>query len=547
MKVRVGVITLCLMQTTHAYAQQQQLLLLDQYSDTKAAFEAAVQERPVLEVLRAVRGFDAREQVYKASGGRVEPTMARSYIAPRDVTSEFRQALKGGALYIRQRGDMQSPVFVEGIVPVDAQGPHDLPVTVIYRDADGVHTRRFEPWHNIALPALASLQHKKNDRAHGAYWYAHQLEEVGRGLVTCSVEGDFGLRFFATNALAYDQAYYDYQAGAYVHGVSPTSDVYGPDCTLCQERKDMAFSFLLGFDGGSRSAIDTQSYQYFDPRLQRVMQYQGGLNRDSSLYEGPSRIRYPNKVEGKVDVWFAIDGKTIMMGTGKPRSLADITSSLVQTFYKKTFTTFPPFLRYFGLVSAFDNTPALTITNIASWYLDKAHRFTTPHFLGGRFYHWCSEWQAATPDSFSVTFSARGDGVWVALSDVKETDGQTYKYGIFIKDLLYMTKGDNRTGVDVVAQEYPIPLVPDDGALQTFWVSYKHGLLSVGQGSVVGTNEIGRYHDPKPALGVRSVCFSSLNKPVEYTDITFADAAPTEAELRAQRAEEVIGGVGDLF
>jgi len=75
---------------------------------------------------------------------------------------------------------------------------------IVYRDANGIHFRRFEGWQNIALPMVSAVTLGQNPSGAcaaviGGYVYNHQLEETGRGLVTGTVVGAAPLHILATD------------------------------------------------------------------------------------------------------------------------------------------------------------------------------------------------------------------------------------------------------------------------------------------------------------------------------------------------------------
>jgi len=260
---------------------------------------------------------------------------------------------------------------------------------IVYRDAEGIHFRRFENWQNITLPAVASITMSFDfspDKICGAYIHNHQLEEVGRGLVTATVKGPAPLHFLATDRMGWANTFYQaagpVQRGkktlqadeVFCPGVYVPLGCIGPDLRLlssCPEvakgvftelpesfrGKDPFFGQpssldLFRFQWGTKGSVlsqktrfaqfpNTRDYDAAKSYIRSVPEYKyyDESNHFQSLKlknnldpainpGGQSALMYPGSATTPTAVWFALDqdatGCSFKAGIGSPRSEADI-------------------------------------------------------------------------------------------------------------------------------------------------------------------------------------------------------------------------------
>ncbi len=478
---------------------------------------STIQRKPILEILYAWLGYDQWESYgasyhirtkYNAARARTDrfPTFDKNWqpittsIAHEsfsDITAQLQQALERGttistnsgkqqlpgSLYIRREkptiiaakshngymhpenvaGYSLNSKLEHGVIAskesLISSGTLDNPRTVgiVYRDAEGIHFRRFEGWQNIALPMVSSIQVGASGKSlnfNSAFFYGHQFEEIGRGLITATVKTKNALNFLALDRFGWGTTFNDgttFCPGVYAPLDAAGNDFYyivKPDgkswfdspkslnlfrfnwntrgSTL--DLKGSGFAVFPENDENARLNYRTSvpDYKYYDEKgllvtLPRPTAPASAGNADPSINaDQPAALPFPGASEREVDIWFAFDknetGALFTLGTGIPESENDFFNDAkeVRILYKKNVIT-SPYLRYFGFSP--DNATA-SVYNIKSKRLNKKQKFSTPPFSKGKFLFWQKEWEAPTSDAFCVSFSARGTSVQVALSSL---------------------------------------------------------------------------------------------------------------------------------
>lgn len=523
---------------------------IDVYADTKASYEQAAAENPVLEIIYAARGLDNEESVYQweesvdfmrraraeKSGLTLQhndQSIAGWKPAIVDVTDEIRAALHQGAVYMQMRTDGNPGVF--GSLETTKGTPTDLTTMVVYRDTHGVHVRRFEGWNNIVLPEITSWDHFKNNRGQGGYFYHHQFEEIGRGLITFEVRGTSGLTFLATNRVAEPgKARYDAEKGVFESGVTDLKGYYGPDFCYYPDMKRYLLQFVWGMKEGRGSQLSFNAFPYFDRGKLVSVALPAVPSQDPGLESGARALSFPtvgrDPLSGFMPCWIALDGNRFMCGTGKPTSADDFAADGVTVLYDKACESMPPFLRHFALCNGSTAAQAVEYRNVCSRVLYPAKKFCTPPFSKGRYFFWRPGMQSKTPGKVCVTFKARGNVVMIALSDVRETNPLQYAYAIRLGHTAVITKHNNYAVLGATVYPSDGSLVIDDGGYHPYWVMYNEGLLQVGKGSDVGKNMIASYQDQNPIQKVAAISFSSDLYPVDYCDIVVSDQVVGDAQ-----------------
>jgi len=479
-------------------------------SNTMGAYQgwiSNIQRKPVLEILYAWLGYDQWESygAYYAHTTKrntiSQPiTNAVSAASFSDVTTQLQLTLERGvllpgsgttlkgALYLartaptplapRSRGGRMHPNEIAGyneknvtkngcLLPDGALascGSLNDPRTlgIVYRDADGIHFRRFEGWQNAALPMISSVTlGTANNQPHtnSGLFYGHQLEEIGRGLVTATTTATGPLNFLALDRFGWGTTFHD--GITFCPGVYIPADAAGNDCYFLRKHPREKGWFespqslnLFRFNwGNSGSTLDLKGsafaafpsdnpkgrspyltsipqYKYYNESEQLITLPLPGApaspgNADPSINTGQAgAIPFPGANETEVDVWFAFDqtesGPLFTLGTGCPEDESDFLNDAksVRILYQKNVVT-SPYIRYFGFSP--DDGKA-SIYNIRSKRLNKKKKFRTPPFSNGKFLFWLKEWEATTPDAFGITFSASGTSIHVGLSTLAIED-----------------------------------------------------------------------------------------------------------------------------
>ncbi len=335
---------------------------------------------------------------------------------------------------------------------------------IVYRDANGIHFRRFEGWQNISLPMVSSVLLGQNPGGScaaviGGYVYNHQLEETSRGLVTGTVVGAAPLHILATDRFGWGHMSLSMPAGGtisptsgqegerYIPGAALPIEAIGPDIRLIHSHTNATgwfdnpqcidtFMCAWNTTGITLSAKKTGFPMQPDFNCDGCYRYRGGSIQTYKYYDDNNTMQsipvsasldtagapYPGVAGKQLPLWFAFDrtenGISYKMGTGTPQSEADITNGSnaagpITTMYSnKSSLALSPYLRNFAFTSL--NTPS-SVLNIQSRYLNPAQKFCTPPFCGGRFLFWRDAWQLPNPTSFTLTFKARGSNVQVAF------------------------------------------------------------------------------------------------------------------------------------
>lgn len=335
---------------------------------------------------------------------------------------------------------------------------------IVYRDANGIHFRRFEGWQNIALPMVSSILLGQNpggscDAVIGGYIYNHQLEETGRGLVTGTAVGASPLYILATDRFGWGHMSLSMPGGGtisptsgqtgerYIPGTVLPIEAIGPDVRLIHSHVNAnawfdsphcidPFMCAWSTSGIALSAKKNGYPMYPDFNCDGCYQYRGGTISVYKYYDENNTLQsipinssldtantpYPGAAGKQLPFWFAFDrtenGMSYRMGTGAPESEADITkgsnaTGAITTLYSnKAPLAIVPYLRNFAFTSL---STSSSILNIQSRYINPAQKFCTPPFCGGRFLFWRDAWQLPNPTSFTLTFKARGNNIQVAF------------------------------------------------------------------------------------------------------------------------------------
>lgn len=613
---------------------------------------STIQRRPILEILYAWLGYDQWESYgasyhirtkYNAARMRTDrfPTFDKNWqpittsIAQQsfsDITPQLQQALERGtttsinnrqaqwpgSLYIRREkptviaakshnGYMHPENIAgysfnsnpgHGVIAskesLISSNTLDDPRTVgiVYRDADGIHFRRFEGWQNIVLPMVSSIQVGSSGKSlnfNSAFFYGHQFEEIGRGLITATVKTTGSLNFLALDRFGWGTTFNDgttFCPGVYAPLDAAGNDFYymvKPDgkSWFDSSKSLNLFRFNWGTKGstldlkGSGFAVfpdndqharlkyrtSIPDYKYYNEKgflisLPAPTNPASASNADPSINaDQPAALPFPGASGREIDIWAAFDknetGTLFTIGTGAPDSEADFFNDAkeVRILYKKNVVT-SPYLRYFGFSP--DNTTA-SLYNIKSKRLNKKQKFCTPPFSRGKFLFWQREWEAPTPDAFSVSFSARGHSVQVGLSSLDTTARATtstsfdtsYNYAIrfstqsttTLASPLVIEKckpknlsvaSQTRNNIFQAAEQEPTQLTVknisslpeiDIETYQDYWIIYNNGVIEVGLGKTPGKQIVGVAYDPDAKSGICSYCFSGDMYPTDYCNI----------------------------
>ncbi len=340
-------------------------------------------------------------------------SISRGIVNPTShTTASAEQAATAAA-----RAAIATPAQISGIRTTQrsALALTDKTVGIIYRDIDGIHFRRFEGWQNISLPMINSLKILDQNFSNGAFYYHHQFEEIGRGLITFTAKGASALRIMALDRFGWGNTHY--VNNTLYPGVLHPLYSYGPDFRLMHPtQKDLPHDFdRRWFNAGevassgttttpdqfeflwsSNSSINlkpggyglnwfdtknpsysTIAYQWYYNRFQtltkeRVNQYKYydannaiqslacGSNIDPTINTtGANKLLYPGAIGTEANLWFAFDrttsGMNFMVGTGQPKSEADWitpgTTSNAPRLLYQQTVGVSPFLRNFGFRS----------------------------------------------------------------------------------------------------------------------------------------------------------------------------------------------------
>lgn len=579
-------------------------------TEAKAGFLARMGQKPIIEIIQAWLAYDQMESVgshYRQKGnkapefikdtaGITEEQARRSYT---DITPLLKNALAASkqGLYIQRSPEVilnmrgkngtisptaidQTAILASERTPCQDAEPvmressqHPLlkgdarTAGIIYRDADGIHFKRFEGWQNIALPAVASLTlapWPEASNCNGGFFYGHQFEETCRGLVTATVKGTSPLCLLATDRFGWGSTFYD--GSSFCPGVYMPLEGIGEDMyTLHRLQKNKwfgapaslnLFRFVWGQEGsfldckeggfavhpatGAASTTSycaaTSQYKYYDENGQLQSLKMPGLNADPSINEKqPGALAFPGTPKQPVDIWFAFDrspaGVKFMLGTGTPQSEADFTrdGSKVRVLYQKNVTT-SPYLRNFAF-SAEDSNGM--VYNIESRPLSPAKKFCCPPFCQGKFFFWRPEWESSSPDSFSIFFKARGKAIHVGLAALRAADRVNNEDGCFDYSADYALRAEEDGTITI--EKYtndpadPITALPvtllaplsttDAETYNDYWLSYANGLITFGTGSTLGQEVIAEALDERPVRAIRAYSFSSSIRSTDYIGI----------------------------
>jgi|GEM_PF-4927945 len=343
----------------------------------------------------------------------------------------------------------KAPIATMGsvpITPIPSLQSNNATVGIVYRDANGIHYRRFEGWQNIALPMITSetLTSRALDGAtcSGGYFYAHQLEEIGRGLITATVAASNVFNLLVTDRFGWGSTF---SSGTTLNpGVMMPLSFVGPDMFLTNgnmcARQSMDFFHLrwantgatiflkpggfgicpettLARNAESGADISFNPYLYYDEnsQLQKIT-----LSSAARTLPPITSATWTGTPSTQIPVWFAFDsddtGTIFSFGTGTPTSQHDINSSasVVKLFQTTLPTGWCRYARSFGFFTEGSNTA--TITNIKSRFLNPIERFRTPPCLKGNFLFWRPEWSLGKGSSnFVITFRAAGPSIQLAI------------------------------------------------------------------------------------------------------------------------------------
>jgi len=386
--------------------------------------------------------------------------------------------------YAKQNADAQLPPdTISGITVLKnhaAFSNTDKTLGIVYRDATGVHFRRFEGWQNASLPMINSFKILDQNSTSGQLYYSHQFEELGRGLITFTTKGANGLSIIATDRFGWQNT--AYKNRFLYPGVLNPIHGFGPDMKMMHPAQknlpwdynrnwyaanelsssDQATSFdpfnfcwsttgsyinlkpggygIIWYDGQlplfSTTALQYYNlgkpYRYYDAN--NVLQSLAiGSNVDPTINEnGTNKLIYPGSLGAESNVWFAFDhtpnGMNFMVGSGAPTSENDwntsATNPSARLLYQSTLTV-SPYLRNFGFRSLNNLGDGFTanvdstlfISNVESRPLNPGAKFCTPPFCKQKFLFWRKEWVLPASDYFSLKFKASGDSVNVAFGD----------------------------------------------------------------------------------------------------------------------------------
>jgi hypothetical protein len=544
------------------------------------SFATECARQPILEILYAWAGYDIWEGAtanYKDSGNNtsISPTLT-SDKGSTDVTSLIREALNNGGLYIQRApatttttwvaapasahlpaGSTVGPVTIRRDQPGSPISKESVTVGICYRDARGIHFRRFESWQNIVLPAPTGMVCTQNPGSQGGagYYYAHQLEENGtRGLITLSAQGSPSLVLMATDRLAMHQstnsietAFSSFASGPRGQGMCQPWMWNGLDWHGWTSHENNLFTTHFHPNGlditlqnnfGWRTENDYNEpheikyrYNYSNRHFydaNGTLQMIAGGDLDPSLRTGATAIKYPQS-QNALDLWYAFDNTTFSMGTGKPNSEADITAGANNTRTLVTRTIpYARYLRYFGFRSG-QSGHSSTLSFIDSKVLNPATKFCTPPHLRGNFLFWRNEWTAPTKDFLSLQFKARGDCIMVALGQKTMAErAATNPFDTSYSYALRVTPQEIRVEKQNATTLIPVTKTPgafnmigtDKEAINDYWLTFVNGTLTFGHGTTVGQNIVAVAVDPSPLQNNTTFCFSSRARSVDYTGIT---------------------------
>ena len=337
----------------------------------------------------------------------------------------------------------------------------DKTLGIIYRDASGIHFRRFEGWQNIALPMVTSCKVLDQDSSSGQMYYHHQFEELGRGLITFTAKGSTALSIIATDRFGWQNT--EYKGTTLYPGVLQPIHGFGPDLKIfhpaqtnmawdvdrrCYASNELAssdqltsfdpFNFVWDSSGsyinlkpggygimwqdGQLPLFSTVALQYYSAAKQyryfdannALQTLPIGSNVDPSIgSSGTNKLVYPGSVSAETNLWFAFDrtpsGMTFMVGSGTPTSESDWSTTApnpsARLLYQSTLNV-SPYLRNFGFRSTNNLgagfTPyldkSLLIANIESRPLNPGSKFCTPPFSKQKFLFWRKEWTLPASD-----------------------------------------------------------------------------------------------------------------------------------------------------
>jgi|GEM_PF-5062180 len=352
---------------------------------------------------------------------------------------------------------------------------------IVYRDANGIHFRRFESWQNISLPMVASYTvNPGNNSNYGAWFYNHQFEELGRGLVTMTVNGSAPLHFLATDRFGWLNTTLSNTVSD--PGIVLPPEAVGPDLMLIHamvkgdntDPQATPFGQVRSLDhfrctydssglnisckpggygygyamtqGGQVSGEDTTKCCVFG-RDRTAMNFYLNTSKNYVFYDEnnnpqtiPVAAQFDTKTltypGGTQNLWFAFDyapdtGSIFYAGIGTPKNSADFGSTSCPILYQSTSAVpVSRFLRNFTFTTApapgstSTSTSSLSVSNVQSLFFNPAQKFCTPPYMDGRFLHWLSQWTIPNPNLFTLQFNAKGNTIAVALGN-KTTAART--------------------------------------------------------------------------------------------------------------------------
>lgn len=479
---------------------------------------------------------------------------AGSKQAAKDVTAEVRAHFKNGVLDISSAD--ASRIISSGSGNSFESSTLDRTkstIGIFYKDIDGVHFRLFYSDSNVRLPELTQWDHSLDSRAAGGCFYANQLEEESRGLVTFTLANH---PFSANHSAAFiylranfsnEHHYSDYAGAINSHesnkrkerrdlsnrGNWGQHDTYWrPHELALQLQPSIDPHYPLG--AALRQHTD---FEYTDEKGQRIK-----VVANDDISPGIANLNIPR--DG--DFWIAIDKNRFMMGSGKPTSINDINSGANNTSVMIDAThTFHPYLRHFALSNYFrarfeENRgdgrkdrkrdiffAPMAYSNVKSYFLSPAKSFQTPAHMAGKFLYWRDQWKIDNDSRFSITFKAKGSAVGVGFGRMDETNQAQIAYRISAhQNEFKLRRGDSNDVLNVDMKSQRILPGTDPTQYYDYWVSLEGGLISFGHGTKPGENVVATYLDDKP-LAATHYSFTCFDSPVDYTNIGGAQYSQT--------------------